>query len=225
MRPLASLVLAAGLLTACQGAPAAPTAAPTAEVLPTAPPQATVPPTPTTLADGIGVRLSTPDPNPACPDHYPWFFDNPVLECAATLLNTWAVLQPFEHGLMVWFQEGGRTLVLTDDRSAFKPYQAVTDPNSTDLPGPDPSLVPPEGRYQPVLGFARFWRGLAPDSAWIRERLGWATAPEAAYSAFWQCNLAAGDAARCYFNGPRDEIIVLARGAAAYWAYFQGPAR
>ncbi|MBM2849149.1 MAG: hypothetical protein HW418_2091 [Anaerolineales bacterium] len=69
-------------------------------------------PTPTALADGLIVRLGTPDPSPNCPEHYPWFFDNQAQECATTLLNTWGVVEHFEHGLMLWFQEGGRTYVL-----------------------------------------------------------------------------------------------------------------
>ncbi|MBP7692743.1 MAG: hypothetical protein KA764_12535 [Anaerolineales bacterium] len=222
MRSAVLLLLSAIVLSGCQATPpAAATPAATAAPAPTL----AAPPTATALAEGLSTRLGTPDPSPACPDHYPWFFENRARECAATLLNTWAVLQPFEGGVMVWLQEGGRTLILVDDGSPFKPYYTVTDPGSADLPGPDPNLVPPAGRYQPVLGFARFWNGLAPDSAWVREQLGWAIAPEAGYSAFWQCNTAAGDAARCYLTGPRDEILVFARGAAAYWTYWQGPAR
>ncbi len=34
-----------------------------------------------------------------------------------------------------------------------------------------------------ALGFARFWRGLARDAAWIRPALGWATAQEVGYPA------------------------------------------
>jgi hypothetical protein len=192
---------------------------------------------PTTLADAIATRMATSNPNPACPDHYPWFFANPADECASYVLNTWAVLQPFERGLMVWFQEGGPTYVLIDDGSPFKPYRLVSDPSAAELPGPDPNLIPPTGLYQPELGFAKFWRGLAPGSEWVRERLGWALAPEVAYSSFWQCNTAApfspaasasasaDDAARCYFSGPRDEIIVMARGGAQYWNYWQRPVR
>jgi len=57
------------------------------------------------------------------------------------------------------------------------------------------------------------------------KQLGWATAKEMGYSALWQCNTAEGDAARCYISGPRDEIIVLARGSTPYWTYWQGPMR
>jgi hypothetical protein len=222
------------LLAACQAkpgpAPAAngtPAAGAPSVVAPTLaatalPPQ---PPAPTSLADGLVVRLGTPDASPDCPAHYPWFFENRARECAGTVLNTGTVLQRFERGLMVWTQEGGHTYVLLDDGSLFKPYQEVSDPTGAELAGPDPSIVPPAGLYQPVLGFARFWRGLAPGSDWVRAALGWATAPEQSYSAFWQCNTAAGAAARCYFNGPRDEIIVLSRGGVDYWNYWQGPVR
>ena len=57
-------------------------------------------------------------------------------------------------------------------------------------------------------------RWLGPDELpeWVREALGWATAPETAYSAFWQCNTATGPGARCYFNGPRDELIAFTTG-------------
>ncbi len=187
--------------------------------------QPALPPTPTALADGLIVRLGTPDPSPNCPEHYPWFFDNQAQECAATLLNTWGVMEHFEHGLMLWFQEGGRTYVLLEDSSVFKPYQEVIDGQGLPLPGPDPGLVPPPGLFQPVLGFGKFWRGLVPGSEWVRERLGWAVAPEVGYSALWQCNTSSGDSARCYATGPRDEIIVLTRGRVQYWNYWQGPVR
>lgn len=235
MRKPWSVVIAALILAGCQtAAPAAPTATlpPEAVSVPTA---TLPPPTPTTLADAVATRLATSNPNPACADHYPWFFANAAAECPTYMLNTWAVLQPFERGLMVWFQEGGATYVLLDDGSPFRLYRLVSDPSAAELPGPDPSLVPPAGLFQPELGFAKFWRGLVPGTEWVRERLGWALAPEAAYSAFWQCNTAApfspaapatdNDEARCYFSGPRDEIIVLARGRAPYWAYWQPPAR
>ena len=223
-------------VAACQAkpapTPAQPTtqpSAPTATLAPTptsaATPTQTPPPTPTSLAEGLIVRLATPDTSPDCPAHYPWFFENHARECAGMASNDWTVLQHFERGLMVWNQDGGRTYVLLDDGSPFKPYQEVTDPTGGELPGPDPSILPPAGLYQPVLGFARFWRGLAPGSEWVRGALGWATAPEQSYSAFWQCNTATGAAARCYFNGPQDEIIVFARGAVSYWTYWQGPVR
>jgi hypothetical protein len=191
----------------------------------TAPPQPTLaptePPTPTALVEGLGARLGTPDPSPNCPEHYPWFFENPAAECADFVLNTWTVWQPFERGVMVWMQERGRTFVLVDDGSLFKPFRVVVDTQGLPFPEADPSIVPPEGLYQPERGFALFWRGLAAGSEWVREALGWATEPESAFSGLWQCNRAEGDGARCYFIGPRDEIVALAVGDAAYWNYWQ----
>ncbi|MGQ0601725.1 MAG: hypothetical protein ACT4QE_08525, partial [Anaerolineales bacterium] len=180
-----------------------PTPPPTAQVssVTPAPP---VPPTATSLAEGLPIRLATPDPSPNCPEHYPWFFNNTANECATTVLNTWGVLQWFERGLMVWFQEGGRTYLLLEDGSLFKPYVEATDAANSPLPETDPNIVPPDGRYQPVLGFGKFWRGQVPGYEWVRERLGWATAPEVGYSALLQCNNTLSEAARCYFTGPRD---------------------
>ncbi len=182
-------------------------------------------PTPTALIDGLAVRLATPDPAERCPRRYPWFFDNPAVECADTVLNTWASMQRFEHGLMVWFQEGGRTVVLIDDGSPFKPYREVADTGAPTLPDPDPAPVVPPGLFLPDHGFAKFWRGIVPGAEWVREALGWATGLEQGYSALWQCNLSEGTAARCYFTGPQDEIIVMTRGPVAYWTYWQGPVR
>ena len=205
----------------------APTATfPAATNVPTeAPTQAAASPSPTSLAEGLGTRLGTPDPSPNCPDHYPWFFENPANECADVVLNTWIVWQPFDGGLMVWTQEKGRTLVLVDNRSVFKSYAVVVDGQGLPFPEPDPSIVPPEGRFQPERGFAIFWRGLAVGSEWVRGALGWATEPESAYSGLWQCNKFTDNAARCYFTGPRDEIVVLAMGQAAYWNYWQRAVR
>lgn len=203
--------------TALPPTPTAPAEATSAATLPAG--------TPTSLAEGLTVSLGTPDPNPNCPEHYPWFFENPANECADFIHNTWTVLQPFEHGLMVWSQDRGQTWVLLDAGEPFKPYVLVSDPLGLPLPGPDASIVPPEGLLQPELGFALYWRGLVPGTEWVRAALGWATAPETAYSAFWQCNTNTGSAARCYFNGPRDEIIVMTAGDVLYWTYFQTAVR
>jgi hypothetical protein len=227
MAAIATSVEAASQPTATATAPIPATAPPTLAATVTAPP-APLPalsPTPTALIEGLGMRLGTPDPSPNCPEHYPWFFENRAAECADFVLNTWTVWQPFEHGVMVWMQERGRTFVLVDDESLFKPFQVVIDAQGLPFPEPDPAIVPPEGLYQPERGFALFWRGLAAGSEWVRPALGWATAPESAYSGLWQCNRSSGDGARCYFIGPQDQIVALAVGDAAYWNYWQRAVR
>jgi hypothetical protein len=231
-----ALTLLVLCLTGCQTLPptaAAPvatalvapvTASPTLAPTTTITPQPTIKPTATPLWEGVQLRLGTPDPSPDCPDHYPWFFDNHARECASIVLNTWGAVQPFEHGLMVWIAEGGHTYILLDDGSAFKPYREVTDTGSAYQTDRNLNLIPPPGFYPVILGFAKFWRGLVPGTEWIREQLGWATAPETDYSIFWQCNTASDESARCYFSGPQNEIIVMTRGSVPYWSYWQVPA-
>jgi hypothetical protein len=42
--------------------------------------------------------------------------------------------------------------------------------------------VPPPGLYQPIRGFGKLWR-THPE---VRDRLGWATAPEQGFYTQWQ---------------------------------------
>jgi hypothetical protein len=212
-RSFVILALAAAL-AACSGASSEPSAA----LLPTAAPA-------TSLAQGAAIRLGTPNPSPDCPDHTPWFFNNPGRECATLPVNSWAVMQRFERGLMIWFQSSGETDILLDDRSPLKPYHGAVDTAGVaEPPGPDPALSPPAGLSQPVRGFAKFWRGLVPGYDWVRPALGWAIGDESGYSALYQCNTASDPAAaRCYFNGPFDEIIALSHGPDGQWAYAKPP--
>jgi hypothetical protein len=188
-------------------------------------PRDAVMPTPTSLAEGLFSGANTSNLSADCPAAIPWFFENPAAECASTVLNSWTVMQPFEGGLMVWTQEGGLTYVLVDDGSPFKPYAVLLDTVGIPMPEPDPAIAPPPDLTQPVLGLAKFWRGLVPGSEWVRDSLGWATAPEAGYSALWQCNDTEGNTARCYFTGPQDEIIAITQGDVQFWTYVQGAVR
>lgn len=216
-----SLAVVFGLMFALASCGPVPTATPTPG--PTATP---APPTPTALAEGYSAGLAPgPAPELGCLGDTPWFFANPARECPRPVLFSATAWQSFERGIMVWSAEGGRTYVMLDDGAPLKPYFLVWDTSGTGMPQPDPNIVPPPGFYQPELGFAKFWRGLAPGSEWVREALGWATAPEAAYSGMWQCNAAGDESARCYFTGPRDEVIALSNGAGTTWTYVQGPMR
>jgi hypothetical protein len=46
----------------------------------------------------------------------------------------------------------------------------------------DPELTPPPGRYQPIRRFGKLWR----ENENVRERIGWATAPEQGFTGVWQ---------------------------------------
>jgi hypothetical protein len=71
----------------------------------------------------------------------------------------------------------------------FYPYWGNLPPNGTRVfegdtlqPDRDPDLTPPPGRYQPMRGFGKLWRG----NTSVRERIGWATAPEQGFEGTWQ---------------------------------------
>jgi len=107
---------------------------------------------------------------------------------------TQATEQPFENGRMIWLQgtddehsHPNRIVVLYADvlyegyTNCYeaKVYEDIWTP---DQPDRDPDLTPPPGRYQPIRGFGELWRG----NTSVRERIGWATAPEQGFEGAWQ---------------------------------------
>jgi hypothetical protein len=84
--------------------------------------------------------------------------------------------QVFEHGRMFWIRHNLQIWVM---------QASAEDPNGGDwfcyndtfVDGEqevDPTLIPPDGMYQPRRGFGKLWRS-HPE---IREGLGWAITPE-----------------------------------------------
>lgn len=110
-----------------------------------------------------------------------WFIAAPPAVCPqAPPLYSPAAEQPFEHGVMLWVGELDRIYVLYADDSPA--WSAFVDEFDEGEPADDPTLTPPAGLYQPVRGFGRVWRS----QPGVRDRLGWATAPEAGYVTTWQ---------------------------------------
>lgn len=110
-----------------------------------------------------------------------WFFSAPPDICP----QEWALASPaaeqrFERGVMVWVWAEDRIYVLYDD--AAPRWQAYTDEFDEGEPASDPTLTPPPGLWQPVRGFGRIWR----DESGVRDRLGWAVAPETGFTTFVQ---------------------------------------
>ena len=108
-----------------------------------------------------------------CP--FTWFFSPAPDVCPqeAALLSASAE-QQFEHGVMIWVGEEDRIYVLYDDTMYTDGWAAFEDTWEEGDPIDDPSIVPPPGFYQPQRGFGLVWR----DQPLVRERLGWAVAPE-----------------------------------------------
>ncbi len=108
-----------------------------------------------------------------CP--FVWFFtpEPDVCPQEAALLSA-AAEQQFEHGVMIWVGEENRIYVLFDDTIYTDGWAAFEDTWQEGDPVDDPSIIPPPGFYQPQRGFGLVWR----DQPTIRDRLGWALAPE-----------------------------------------------
>jgi len=122
---------------------------------------------------------------------YAWFFPTDNRACPAyEASTTWAAEEPFERGRMIWLQEvrTGSTvyqrliLVFYND-GRYEKY-ADTFVEGVD-PESDPTIVPPAGLYQPIRGFGKLWR----TNTSVRDRLGWATAPEQGFYTQWQMQI------------------------------------
>jgi hypothetical protein len=87
--------------------------------------------------------------------------------------------QPFELGMMFWHGEADAIYVLQQD-GTWAEYEDTWEEGQPDR---DPTLVPPDGRYQPVRGFGKVWRDfLGGVDAWV----GWATAEERGFDSIVQ---------------------------------------
>ncbi len=83
--------------------------------------------------------------------------------------------QVFEHGRMFWIRHLRQVWVMAagaDENSGD--WFCFNDAFQEGDPETDPSLVPPEGLYQPKRGFGLIWR----EKEGVRDRLGWALTPE-----------------------------------------------
>lgn len=121
-----------------------------------------------TVHDDLTVMLRCPNT---------WFFSPAPDECPQDPPLTGAgAEQHFERGVMLWVGAEDRIYVLFDDAS-YPKYTAREDHWDEGDPVDDPSIQPPAGLYQPIRGFGLLWR----TEPTIRERLGWALAPEVGY--------------------------------------------
>ncbi len=110
-----------------------------------------------------------------CPDE--WFFQPAPDICAANAaVVSDGAEQTFEGGTMLWNRAEGLIYILYDDELQSQ-WHATVDRWEEDEPAFDPTLEPPPGFYQPVRGFGLVWR----EHSTVRERLGWALAPEHGY--------------------------------------------
>jgi hypothetical protein len=128
--------------------------------------------------------------------------------------------EAFEHGRMLWLApipaantpsgtaQGAAIYVLYDAgvMDAWGVWQKYDDAWTAGEPESDPTLQPPAGLYQPVRGFGKLWR----ETPGLRDKLGWAKAPEQGYNdSAYQAQLRPG-------NPPGDLYLRAANSAIIY---------
>ena len=123
--------------------------------------------------------------------------------------TVFAVWQPFQHGVMIWFSDSKQIVVMTEDGLTTTYVDQYVEGQ------PDPSEPAPNGLFTPTRGFGLLWETLGgADSP-----LGWAQAKEVGYDAARQ---AAGRTSyTTYVSGPGSVVYALTAlpGAAnGYWA-------
>jgi hypothetical protein len=115
-----------------------------------------------------------------CPDS--WFFSPAPDVCPTSPIVSAAAEQHFERGTMIWIEELDRIYVLYADDVHSPKWQGFNDEWDEGIPDRDPTLVPPDGLYQPIRGFGLVWR----QNPTVRERLGWAIDEETGFETIEQ---------------------------------------
>jgi hypothetical protein len=83
----------------------------------------------------------------------------------------------FEHGRTFWLRDNHQIWVMFNvppDNANGGDWFCFNDTFVEGEAEIDPSLIPPEGMYQPRRGFGKLWR----NNPEVKDRLGWALTPE-----------------------------------------------
>jgi hypothetical protein len=126
----------------------------------------------------------------------------------------------FEHGLMIWVSGQDHIYILFGG-SGTPAWSVQQNGWFTGQPETDPSLNPPAGLFQPVRGFGAAWRASGGIGPTVRDRLGWATEPEAALTGGYQCD-SAPKYNHCYLSGPGGVVYYLLPEFSG-WQLWPGP--
>ncbi|MCB9457224.1 MAG: hypothetical protein H6671_14665 [Anaerolineaceae bacterium] len=166
-RFIGTALILALLATACQGPP------PTQIVLVvTATP--TTPETASAVQGSTATAAETATSVPsAAPDITPTSDPMPT-----PVMNRIQVAeQVFEHGRMFWVQPREQIWVMIESGPGQGTWQVYEDTFNEGDAETDPTIIPPDGMFQPERGFGKLWR----DTQAVRDALGWAVTPEFGY--------------------------------------------
>jgi hypothetical protein len=130
-------------------------------------PNTTAPQNPTTLPVATSIPASPSPSITATLDVRP----------TATLGQIQVAEEVFEHGRMFWIQPRKQIWVMYDNGSGSGEWKIYDDTYQDSEPASDPSIVPPDDKYQPTRGFGKLWRS-NPE---IKDKLGFGTTPEFGY--------------------------------------------
>lgn len=129
---------------------------------------------------GCGTTCATPTPGACANTWVPELAAAMQGKCPDPAEIGWAAQQPFEHGFMLWLQPSQSIYVFFDNGEHS--FQLYADNFKEGDPEFDASLEPPVGLHQPIRGFGLIWRTY-PE---VRDKLGWATAPETGFNTWLQ---------------------------------------
>jgi hypothetical protein len=138
--------------------------------------------TPEDLTAAVAVTTASPQiasPSPITPSPTPTAEITATLDPrpTATTGQIQIAEQVFEHGRMFWIQPRQQIWVILDEGQNSGKWLVYEDTFQEGEPELDPSIIAPEGMYQPERGFGKLWRS-TPE---IREQLGFGLTPEFGY--------------------------------------------
>jgi hypothetical protein len=138
-----------------------------------------------------------------CSDEY-WFFDDPPENCPIDdAVDSYAAVQYFEKGWMLWIEETDTIYVFFEPQRTYSVfYSGFGDPEDPAAENDD--YDPPEGYVVPKRGFGLVW-GMY---SYIRESLGWALEPEFGYDTTYQLS-ADPINGRLYALDPDGRLVIL----------------
>jgi hypothetical protein len=120
-----------------------------------------------------------------------------------TLSQIQVAEQVFEHGRMMWIQPLKQIWVMVDDGTGKGQWSAFDDVFQDGESEFDPSLVPPEGMFQPERGFGQLWR----ENQSLHDALGWGLTPEFGYVSNYEYYPGGKIEQNRYVQGPGHHIL------------------
>jgi len=152
-----------------------------------------------------------------------FFFATTSLFCPnGPAQSSWAAEQIFEGGRMLWLEQGslvdaqyeGQSLifVLYTSGNSWELYVATWTPTEPDS---DPSIVPPQGFYQPIRGFGKIWR----NNPQIQKRLGWALVNERGFETLYQRVSGIDWDNQCHYLSTVDGRVISLCSRGGVWSF------